>query len=746
MTAAALERIERLRILIRGAVQGVGFRPTVYRLAGGMRLGGWVRNTSDGLEIEIEGNAEQLQAFQRQLEESRPGAAQIFDREVVRLPPRGDRYFEIRPSEAASGEAARTAGVLPDLAPCAECLREIVDPANRRAGYAFTNCTQCGPRYTIQTDIPYDRPNTTMRGFVLCPLCRSEYDSFQDRRFHAQPNACSVCGPELQLWPSRVEAVDVLASAAVALVAGRIVALKGVGGFQLLTDARNPAAVARLRERKHREQKPFAMMMLSIEAVRRYCRVDAEEERLLLSQAAPIVLLEPGEDESVAHEVAAGAPRLGVMLPASPLHHLLMARFPFPVVATSGNCEGESIAIGNEEAILRLGDIADLFVMHTRLIARPCDDSVVQAVNGSQLVRRSRGYVPSSIVVSQELRPVLAVGGHLKSTVAITVGRQVVLSQHIGDLEAPETRDAFERAIADLCRLYRFQPEAVVCDMHPDYASTIWAKQYGASSGVPVIEVQHHHAHVAGCAAENGVEGEYLGVAWDGTGWGLDGTIWGGEFFRGGSAGFERVSHLRPFALPGGEAAVRDCSRAAAGLLWECLKPERARELIAPGLASLLERDFRAPRSSSVGRLFDAVASLTGVAARNDYEGQAGALLESAAMKSRTQASYKIELRDGIGDWGPAVLEMLDELHRGIDAPCIAAKFHHGLAEWILAVARSERLVNVVLSGGVFQNGYLVSYAVRLLEAEGFRVYTHHQVPANDGGLSFGQAVLGGRM
>lgn len=724
--------------MLRGAVQGVGFRPAVYRLAEKLRLAGWVRNSGTGLEIEIEGNSEQLDHFLERLKAERPRAAVVTAEEVSRIAPAGSAWFEILPSDES---VSKTAAVLPDLATCPECLRELLHPADRRFGYAFTNCTLCGPRYTILYDIPYDRPNTTMRGFNLCPVCQREYESAHDRRFHAQPNACPTCGPRLWSVPEQAEGAGVVVHAAEALARGEIVAFKGVGGFQLLVDARNSVAVTRLRERKHREEKPFALLMPSLPFIHQYCVVSPAEEEMLVSQAAPIVLLRPKEGNDLAPEVAQSSPYLGVMLPYSPLHHLLMARYPFPVVATSGNRADEPIAIENDEARERLKDIADVFVLHNRPIARSCDDSVARMSGGHpQILRRARGYAPLPVITPRDLPPVLAVGGHLKNTVAIALDRQVFLSQHVGDLDAVESRQAFERAIEDLCRLYRFEPKLVACDLHPDYASTQWA----LASGLPIVPVQHHHAHVAACAAENGIETNYLGVAWDGAGLGLDGTIWGGEFFLASSTGFERIAHLRPFRLPGGEAAIRNCSRSAASVVWETCGADRVGRVADAGIRAMLERGINAPLASSVGRLFDAVAYLSGVADRNCFEGQAAMCLERAIGGMLTTESYQIESQNGIGDWAPLIKALLSDERAGLEVARIAAKFHNALAEWILTVARTADERTVVLSGGVFQNAYLTSRTSELLEDHGFRVATHHQVPANDGGISLGQAVLAG--
>jgi hydrogenase maturation protein HypF len=745
MTAALSPRTERFRIALQGAVQGVGFRPAVYRLAESMRLSGWVRNTDAGLEIEIEGDAEVLEKFLLHLRAATPAAAVITSEDRLRVAPSGGSGFEIFPSiEESPAGGPRLAAILPDIAACSQCLAELLDPKNRRFGYPFTNCTQCGPRYTIVLDIPYDRPNTTMRQFPLCPLCLREYGSVRDRRFHAQPNACASCGPRLWLSPVGSPPVRLFSEVAAALEQGKIVAIKGIGGFQLLVDARNSSAVVRLRERKHRDHKPFAMLMPSLQCIRRYCEVNAEEEKLLLSAAAPIVLLQAKDAGDLAHEAAQHSSLLGVMLPCSPIHHLLMAQYPFPLVATSGNFAGEPIVIDNDEALERLKEVADLFVLHDRPIARPCDDSVVRLLDHPLILRRARGYAPLPVRVPYELRPVLAVGGHLKNTIAIGFGRQVWLSQHIGDLDSPESRDAFERTVEDLCRLYRFIPELIVSDLHPDYASTRWAQRHSKLTGAPLVQIQHHHAHVASCAAENGLRAPYLGVAWDGAGMGLDGTIWGGEFLVADQNRFDRVASLRRFALPGGEAAMRDCSRPAAGLLWKTLGSIGARKCMPAQIAAMLEYEINSPQSSSVGRLFDAVAYLAGAAQRNFFEGQAAMRLENAIGRTQTDASYAVD--SATGDWSSMIQGIQSDRANGAGLAIISAKFHNALAGWILAVARTTKIRNVVLSGGVFQNGYLTRRSRRLLEADGFDVFTHRQVATNDGGLALGQAVLAGMM
>jgi hydrogenase maturation protein HypF len=751
MSVASQSVKQRLRITLRGAVQGVGFRPFVYRLATEMALNGWVLNSSSGLVVEVEGTHDELNIFERRIETERPKASVITAHESARLPLQGFISFEIHHSDT---DSAKSVNVLPDLATCDDCRRELFDPANRRFQYPFTNCTNCGPRYTIVVDIPYDRPNTTMREFILCPECREEYENPANRRFHAQPNACPVCGPKLD---------SSIAGTASALRAGKIVALKGIGGFQLLVDARQPAAVARLRQRKYREEKPFALMMPSLEVAREYCEISPAEKELLVSQAAPIVLMRPKLGTDIAWNVAHCSPYLGVMLPYSPLHHLLMRECPFPLVATSGNRSDEPIAIANDEAATRLKDIADHFLLHNRPIVRACDDSVVRLTRGrAGILRRARGYAPLGIRVAKELPPVLAVGGHLKNSVAIAVGNDVFLSQHIGDLETLEARQAFERAIEDLCRLYSFKPEAVACDLHPDYASTQWAEK----SGLPVIRVQHHQAHVAACAAENNVEGPYLGVSWDGTGYGLDGAIWGGEFFRFENGQYQRVAHLRPFNLPGGDAAVRESWRSAASLLFELEKksPQNEKqngmppacpelvEWVSPLLREvgtpnqeakvgfMLEKGINTVQTTSVGRLFDAVASISGLAQQNRFEGQAAMLLENEIGALQTEEAYPL----AGGDWFPLIEQLLKDKREGVSVSTIAARFHNGLVNWIGEVAAKISEKQIVFSGGVFQNRYLTERAVGVLESRGYVVHTHHRVPPNDGGIALGQAVMAG--
>lgn len=672
-----------------------------------MGLAGWVRNTASGALIEVEGDADALNEFRRRIRRGLPPAAMILAEESSRLAPSGQAGFSI---EASEPNELKTAVILPDLATCPECLEEMRTPGERRFGYAFTNCTRCGPRYTIIEAIPYDRPNTTMASFELCEACRAEYENPRDRRFHAQPVACPVCGPRLS---GSVE------SAAAVLGGGGILALKGIGGYQLLCDARDEAALMRLRERKLREWKPFAVLMPSLCELRRHARVSDEEQALLESAAAPIVLLEAIEGTGLAPAVRRGSPWLGAMLPYSPLHHLLMEAFPHPVVCTSGNLSDEPIAIANNEAHERLGAVADAFLDHDRPVARPCDDSVARITAGrTTLLRRARGYAPMPVWTGRAMPRVLALGGHLKSTVALAVSRQVVVSQYIGDLDSPESRDAFVRTIEDLCRLYSFKPDLVACDLHPDYFSSVHASSFGCE----VVRVQHHHAHAASCIAENGLEGAALAVTWDGTGLGTDGTIWGGEMFLVEGGRFQRVAHLRPFLLAGGDAAMKDCSRPASGILHGLGRPSAHGELI--------EKRLNCVETTSIGRFFDALAHLGGITERNHFEGEAGLLMEAAAM--RESAGRAVPMPGG--DWRELAAAFIEKPS--------ARMLHESLAGWIVETALETRVNQVALSGGCFQNALLVNLTVGELERRGIRVATHQRVPANDGGISLGQAVL----
>lgn len=753
---SARDQLVRLRLVIHGAVQGVGFRPFVYRLATELQLTGWVLNSAQGVFIEVEGAQEQLEDFLRRLERDKPPRAFIQSLESSWLDPVGYTEFEIRHSDE-SGQ--KTAFILPDIATCPDCLSEIFDPNDRRYRYPFTNCTNCGPRFSIIEALPYDRPNTTMKHFTMCSDCQAEYENPLDRRFHAQPNACPRCGPHLELWDRRGTALaqhdDALCQAAEAIRAGQIVAVKGLGGFHLITDARNEEAVQELRRRKHREEKPFALMYPNLETVKEHCEVSQPEARLLVSPESPIVLVRRRESAPIAPAVAPRNPYLGVMLPYTPLHHLLMAELGFPIVATSGNLSDEPICTDEHQALHKLNTIADLFLVHNRPIARHVDDSIVRSVAGRELVlRRARGYAPLPITLRaahSEPRTVVAVGAHLKSTIALSVGSNVFLSQHIGDLETAEAFGAFQRVIADFERLYEARPSVIVHDLHPEYLST----QYAQHRDLPKVGVQHHYAHVLACMAENELDSPVLGVSWDGTGYGLDGTIWGGEFLLLTTReNFRRVAHLRQFRLPGGEQAIKEPRRTALGLLYEIygdallgmreLAPVQAfSEKELEILWAMLQKKINVPVTSSVGRLFDAVASIAGLRQSTRFEGQAAMELEFAGHLIQTDESYPFALADKTLDWGPTIFSIISDVRAGVPAGKIAAKFHNTLVEMIVAVARRVGEERVVLTGGCFQNKYLAERAVQRLREEGFRPYWHQRVPPNDGGIALGQIVAG---
>lgn len=751
----------RLRVEIEGAVQGVGFRPYVYRLATDEGLGGWVLNDSRGVFLEVEGDEEAVGRFRSRLQKDPPPRARITSVRVREVPPDGETAFEIRFSREGG---VKTVLVLPDVATCGVCLAEVRDPGNRRHRYPFANCTNCGPRFTIVRSLPYDRPNTTMAGFALCPDCRKEYGDPRDRRFHAQPNACDVCGPHLELWSPSGDVLatkdDALLACCDALSVGRITAVKGLGGFHLMCDARRAATVAALRERKARYEKPLALMVRDVAMARALCEVPEEAALLLESPERPIVLLRARQGCGVAGNVAPENPNLGLMLPATPLHHLMLENLGFPVVATSGNLSDEPICTDEREALSRLGGMADLFLVHDRPVERHVDDSVARIMDGvPRLLRRARGWAPLPVRLPTEIPSILAVGAHLKNSVALAVGRQVFLSQHIGDLETPEALAAFERVIADLTRLYETRPVAVAHDLHPDYLSTKWA----LGSGLPTVAVQHHHAHLAACLAENGAPGPALGVTWDGTGNGTDGTVWGGEFLLGDATGFVRVAHLRPFRLPGGEAAVREPRRSAAGILWEMTREGNRGNFLEGNkegnpatvaafsavekrvLSSMLERAVNSPITTSAGRLFDAVASLLGVAQKCAFEGQAAMQLEWLADESEKD-SWNFSLEETglkiVLDWSPVIEALLAERAAGVPTTRLAARFHNSLAAAIVEVAVRVGCPRVALSGGCFQNRLLTERAAAGLRREGFDVLLHREVPTNDGGICLGQVAV----
>jgi hydrogenase maturation protein HypF len=744
----------RIRIVIRGAVQGVGFRPFVYRLAHSLALTGWVSNSHQGVIIEADGPKEQLDEFLNSLEQDRPPRASIQSLEYSFLEPAGFANFEIRSSDK-SGRAH--ALILPDIATCSDCLADIFDPTNRRHLYPFTNCTNCGPRLTIIEGLPYDRGCTTMRNFIMCAECREEFEDPRNRRFHAQPNACTECGPHVELWDRCGHQIardhDAILRTADAVRSGQIAAVKGLGGFHLIVDATNDAAVNRLRELKHREEKPFALMAPSMSWVHALCDVSPLEERLLSSPECPIVLLARWDHHDIAYSVAPRNPQLGVMLPYTPLHHILMSELRKPVVATSGNLTDEPIAIDEHEALTRLAHIADVFLVHNRPIRRHVDDSIVRVLLGrEQVLRRARGYAPLPLVLKRSMPSMLAVGGHLKNTVAFaTPGESagetlVFVSQHIGDLETREALCAFRRVIDDFENLYDVRPSVLACDMHPDYASTRYATERARTTGLAITEVQHHWAHVTSCMAENELDSPVLGVSWDGTGYGLDGGIWGGEFLLAQNASFRRVGHFRPFALPGGDAAIKKPQHTAAGLLYAVFGEGALHEGLPRALRQMLRTGFRSPQTTSVGRLFDGVASIIGLRNRITFEGQAAMELEFA-VDATINDSYPYAIVAGerlVVDWEPMIRAIVADIQDRTPLGSIAAKFHNALAETIVDVAGRVGQQRVVLTGGCFQNRYLTERAATRLADAGFKPFWHQRIPPNDGGIALGQVVAAG--
>lgn len=773
MLSSASLPFRRLRLEIAGAVQGVGFRPHVYRLATARGISGWVMNDASGVQVEVEGPVEVLEAFAEALLAAPPANARILGVTRSWGPPEGATgAFEIRASRAG---ATPTAVVLPDLAMCPDCLADLDDPDGRRSGYPFTNCTACGPRLSIVRKLPYDRPHTTMAGFEQCPECTAEYTSPLNRRFHAQPNACPACGPHLGWWTPAGKALEgigteaggdaatdarILDAAAAALLSGDTLGVKGLGGFHLVVHATNDTAVRRLRRRKGRDAKPLAVMVRTVDEATRLAHVDADAAALLASPAAPIVLVPVRPGSALAPSVAPGNPRVGIMLAYTPLHRLLLDRVGGPVVATSGNRTDEPICLENDEAVERLGRIVDGLLVHDRPIHRPVDDSVVRVSFGKRaLLRRSRGYapLPLPLAFAQDLPDILAVGPHLKNTVAVARKGMVYLSQHVGDLDDHLAEQAFRRTIRDYLKLYRVRPEAVAHDAHPGYVSTRWAQDSLEAPHPEVrrIPVQHHHAHLASVLAEAGARPDdppALGVIWDGTGYGEDGTIWGGEFLLGGLAYSQRVAHLRPFRLPGGDRAAREPRRSALGLLAE------GGMLTHPGADSALaaftreeervvlqatERGLNSATTSSAGRLFDALASLLGLHQVTSFEGQAAMALEFAVDPSET-GSYLLHNRPvehgpSVLDWVPLVEAVLADRTRSVPVPTIAARIHNGLVDAMVRVAEMAGTETVALSGGCFQNAVLVERAAERLTAQGHRVLTNHLVPPGDGGIALGQ-------
>jgi hydrogenase maturation protein HypF len=780
-----MSKLRGASLHITGIVQGVGFRPFIYGLATRYQLSGWVRNTSAGVDIEVDGRPESLKSFLQSLKNELPPLARMDSLDVSYGDPRGFVGFEILASEAVAGAFQP---ISPDVSICPDCLGELFDPHDRRYRYPFINCTNCGPRFTIITDIPYDRPKTTMAPFDMCPDCAAEYRDPLDRRFHAQPVACPVCGPQVWLEDRAGERLaerdDAILTAQKLLADGKILAIKGLGGFHLACEATNSAAVEELRRRKLRVDKPFALMMADQTIVERHCFLSQAERELITSRPRPIVLLRRRPESAIAAEVAPMQDTLGVMLPYTPLHYLLFAQETSPVtfrdwalVMTSGNLSEEPIATGNDEARHRLSGLADAFLMHDREIHTRCDDSVVRVfeshddrqsppprareasqssiVNRQYLLRRARGYAPDPLSLPMEVPPLLASGPELKNTFCLTRQRYAFMSHHIGDLENYATLRSFEDGVAHFENLFRIQPKAIAYDLHPNYMSTRYALERSGRQGLPAIGVQHHHAHIAACMADNGLSGDrpVIGVSFDGTGYGEDGAIWGGEFLVADYAAYQRPFHLAYFPLPGGDAAIRRPARIALALLWsldmdwdEVLPP--ATELCFEDRQALriqLEHKLNTVQTSSLGRLFDAVAALAGVRQKVNYEAQAAIELE-AAIDPGEAGTYPFGIEAGIVDTRPALQALIGDIHKGVSVPRLSARFHNGVAEMVRKVCgeirRQTGLQEVALSGGVWQNMALLGRTVRGLQADGFKIYLHHQVPANDGGIALGQALV----
>lgn len=738
-----------LQIAVKGFVQGVGFRPFVARLAWQLQQKGWIANTADGVSIAIEGEPEQQRQFLDCLNTELPPFAEIKSLSVTPLP---RAYFPDFQIKASLADGKESVFVLPDMATCPDCIGEIFDPASRYYHYAFTSCCRCGPRYSIMTAQPYDRARTTMAVFTVCPECERDYRSMENRRFHAQTIACPCCGPQLQLLADSghllAQKNDALAAALRYLRDGKIVAVKGIGGFQLLADAGNRHAVERLRQRKQRPQKPFALMVPDLASAQRLCLIGALEQAALTSPASPIVLLkrlDAGSPDAPGNVIAPGNRLLGIMLPYSPLHHLLLRGFGSPLVATSGNRQNEPICIDEGQALTRLAGIADFFLTHNRPILRPLDDSIVRLINGKiTVLRRARGYTPLPVDLKEAMPDTLAVGGQLKNTIAMSHDRQAIISQHLGDLDSEASQQQFQTTLTDLQQFYRIAPARLMCDQHSGYSSS----QFADRQGIAKQPVQHHYAHALSCMAEHELEPPALGICWDGAGLGTDNTLWGGEFLLIHHQGFERFSHFRPFPLPGGHKAIQEPRRAALGLLFEIFSngvfereslPFSAQEIQL--LRPALNKRINCPRTSSAGRLFDAVASVLGLCQRNGYEGQAALALENCAASVLSDRHYPFRLNQGLPiviDWQSTIEHLLKDIE-DCTPELIAAKFHNTLTEIMLAIAERAGQNKIVLSGGCFQNAYLVEKAFAKLNKAGFNVYCHEKIPPNDGGLALGQ-------
>ncbi len=744
------------RVEINGIVQGVGFRPFVFQLANRYNLKGDVANTSSGVSIHIEGIGENVKCFCRDIIEKKPTLAYITEIALYDAPYHHSRDFTIVDSR---GQTVMTTLISPDISVCDDCRNELFDSTDRRFQYPFINCTNCGPRYTIIHDIPYDRPKTSMKHFKMCPACLAEYDDPHNRRFHAQPNACMDCGPNVSLYDiarKKVETSNPIETAATLLKQGHIVAIKGLGGFHLAADAANDTAVSALRKRKNREEKPLAVMSYDVREIRKYAHIEKDEEQLLTSPQRPIVLLLKKEPNSISTEVAPRNRYFGVMLPYTPLHYLLLSHGFTALVMTSGNLSEEPIAIDNEEAFERLGDIADYFLMHNRDIYLRSDDSIVRkSAQSTRFIRRSRGYVPVPLFLRKTAPPILACGAELKNTVCMTKDDKAFLSQHIGDLENLAAYDFFQLTIQHMQRILDIQPEIIACDLHPDYLSTRYAHE---QENVQKIEVQHHHAHIASAIAENRIHGPVIGLSFDGTGYGTDGAIWGGEILIVETGTFSRTAHLAYVPMPGSTAAIKEPWRMAVSYLYDAFGQDFW-DLDLPLLKNIdrkkasivlemINKDVNSPLTSSLGRLFDGIAAIVDIKHKIAFEGQAAMELEMLAEGEGDviydyewipENGYKILTR-------PIIRGVVSDMTQGIRPSVISQKFHQTLirlfAELCETIRGDSGLNRVVLSGGAFQNSILLTGLITSLEKEGFRVFSHTRVPTNDGGISLGQAMV----
>ena len=737
--------MKRLIVNLNGTVQGVGFRPFVYRIATDLELKGYVLNDSHGVTVEVEGDKDKLDTFLFRLNNETPPLATIYYQDVNYADPVNyDRFFIKESKEEGKKEVM----ILPDITTCNDCLNELFDPDNRRYRYPFINCTNCGPRYTIIEKLPYDRPNTTMRKFPMCPDCKKEYEDPLNRRFHAQPNACPVCGPHISIYRNDGSLVAIKENAMAIILDeirnGNIAAVKGIGGFHLICDARNDKSVQLLRELKKRQEKPFAVMFKDLAQIREYADTTTIEESSLTSPSRPIVLIK--SKGALAKSVAPGLQTIGAFLPYTPLHAIILNELNFPIIATSGNFSDEPIVKDNEEAFEKLAGFTHYILTHNRDINVRCDDSVIKIIDGyPSPVRRARGYAPLPVKLPFKLKQkVLAVGGFLKNTFAIGFDDKVILSQHIGDVETLEAIEYFEEAVNTLSSFYDFEPEVIIHDLHPRYETTRWAL---GRQNVPKIAVQHHYAHILSCMAENSITDKVLGVSWDGTGYGEDGTLWGGEFLICDYHGYERKAYFKPFKLIGGEKAIKEPRRVALSLLFDIFG-KSAYDLNLPLfntfkddelniMFNAWQQGINAPYSSSAGRLFDGVASIINLKQKINYEGQAAMLLEEMADLS-VKDYYPYTLNEAQINWNSIICSIMEDT----ETEKIPSRFINTLSKIILDISQNTGIEKVCLSGGVFQNNILTSRTCEYLKEAGFKVYIHQKVPSNDGGISLGQAVF----